>query len=556
MPPPPLVVRLAAGDIASARASLIAVGHVNGLPPSGAERAVDAALGGAISRRAAAGLLDGHFGAAQFIPSAKAPLAADAVLVLALGEAGKLDTERLPELGAAIVDAMDVVGAGDVATVIHGAGGIGVSAATAVCRLLGGLYAAIDRRPAGRDVQVVTLVELRERRLASVRRAIAATPPPARRAVYVDPETVRLPPGPAAAPGERAVPAHLRLGITRPGEGLKVTVISENAYDVADMREYPRSAALEILNGVERRVLEGAGARARQRAMRELGERLYDVFLGWVRFDLATAIRASRKSCVLLRLDESTADLPWELLSFARRFLCHETAVARQREITGGSGRPAAYVEPHDRLRALVVGDPRDDLPGARDEAAAVAALLRSAGAEVRECTGALSRAEVLRELEALDPDVLHYAGHAAFDTLRQSSGGLVMADGIVTAADLTALRHMPRVVVANACNSARTGSQVDQHLGDGSAATHDFAGGLLQGGARSFVGSQWPVDDAAACTFAEALHRELAAAREPATNVGQAIRTARRAVIERHGRGEPAWAGYVHYGRPWEVAL
>ena len=51
----PLVIRLMSGDITRVRASLIVVNHFNGLPPSGAEAAIDEALGGVISWRAARG---------------------------------------------------------------------------------------------------------------------------------------------------------------------------------------------------------------------------------------------------------------------------------------------------------------------------------------------------------------------------------------------------------------------------------------------------------------------------------------------------------------------
>ena len=101
----PVQLRVAVGDIVAARASLIAVGHVNGLRPDGAERALDAALDGAISRRAAAGALDGPLGSAQFVPAAATRVAADDALVVSLGDPGRLELERLHELGAAMVDA-------------------------------------------------------------------------------------------------------------------------------------------------------------------------------------------------------------------------------------------------------------------------------------------------------------------------------------------------------------------------------------------------------------------------------------------------------------------
>jgi hypothetical protein len=550
----PLFLRLAVGNVTAARASLLVLNHLNGLAPSGAEAAVDRAMGGAISRRAAAGALDAPFGSSHFLPAARSPLAADAVLVLSLGEAGKLDPRRLSELGAAIVDAAVAVGARDVATIVHGAGAVGVPVGRAARRLVEGLLRAVVTLPGGRTVREVTVVERDETKAAAARRALRAAAVPDGLEVVLDARTERLPPARDPDGDGDGVPAHLRLGVTRAGSGIKVTRISDAAYDAADSAAYPRAAAQEILDAVRERVLRGRTDRTRARAMAEVGRRLWGEFLAWPRFDVGASLRAARGGYVVLRLDESTVDLPWEIGHAGGRFLGRAHVLARQREIAA-PGHPAAWVPDHERLRALVVGDPTGDLPAAAAEAVAVARDLTELGADVRSLGAGATRAGVLAALQEHDPDVLHYCGHARFDPLRQEAGGLQLADSPLTADDLGSQPHLPRLVFANACNSAQTGDVADQALFDGAAPTRDLAGKLLAAGARAFVGSQWRVEDKAAATFARAFYRALAGARGPG-EIGRAVLSARGAVVRRHGAGEPAWASYALYGSPWKRAL
>lgn len=117
--PRALTVRVVHGDIADAQASMIVVNHLNGLPPTGATASVDEVLGGAITHRAGTGALRGRFGTSWFVPSFTAPLAAGCVVVILLGDPEYFNEERLPETGEAIVDAAQLIGVRDVATVLH-----------------------------------------------------------------------------------------------------------------------------------------------------------------------------------------------------------------------------------------------------------------------------------------------------------------------------------------------------------------------------------------------------------------------------------------------------
>jgi CHAT domain-containing protein len=561
--PAPLSLRMAAGDIAAVRASLIVVGHFNGLAPAGAEAAIDRALGGAISRRAAAGALDSQFGASHFLPAANAPLAADAVLVLGLGEPGKLDPRRLGELGAAIVDAMTSIDVPDAATVIHGAGLVRLPPSQALRRMVRGFLEAFARLEDGSEVSRLTLVEHDPRRLPNLRRALRSVSVPRGVGIRIDSSTQQLGQAARSEVDVEAAQEHLRIAVTRAARELKVTVISEGAYDAADRGNYRESRVVEVLNLVRDEVLPNRLASDRAKAMERVGTKLYEQFFKWPHFDLAGKLRATRGDFLVLRLDESTVDLPWELMLFRGEFLARSHLLARQREINA-PGHAAAYVAPHERLRALVIGNPNSDQPrlnlvGAADEAEEVVGLLKGWGANVKKRIGKASQAEVLELLHDFNPDVLHYAGHARFDEVNQAAGGLLLTDGVLTAETLAAQPHLPRLVFANACNSAETGVSDDQLRGTAASATRDLAGGILRAGARAFIGSQWPVRDDAGRTFAAAFYEEITdAANDDSASgtIGAAVRRAREATISAHGLDEPTWAGYSLYGSPWARAL
>jgi CHAT domain len=487
------------------------------------------------------------------VPASAARVAADAALVVSLGDPGRLELSRLHELGAAMVDAAVAVHARELATVVHGSGVLGVPMQTAARALAEGLMRSLARTRGPSDVREIQLVVRRPEDARAVHRALRGAHRPSGLALTIEPGVLELPALTGAVGENGAASERVHLALTRLGDELKATLITEGAFDTADNRAYPTAKVDRLLHDVTTRVLRGGSDASRARAMRDVGSELHDAFLAGLSFDADAPLRRLAGGCVLLRLDESTVDLPWELARVGRRFLALGWTLARQREITA-PGHPAAYVTKHARLRALVIGDPLDNLPGAREEAIHVTKALKARGAAVTHLGSGATVGDVLQGIDEHNPDVLHYAGHAQFDPLRQQAGGLVLADGILTAADLEPRPHLPRLFFANACQAAATGTLADQQIADGAAPTNDFAGGVLRGGARALIGSQWVVDDVAARTFAERFYGHLA--KDAATTIGDAVTAARRGVVDKHGLGEPAWAGYALYGAPWSPAL
>lgn len=155
----------------------------------------------------------------------------------------------------------------------------------------------------------------------------------------------------------------------------------------------------------------------------------------------------------------------------------------------------------------------------------------------------AATLARVAAEFESGRHDVIHYAGHAFFDTERPGESGLVLADGELNGAALSALRRLPPLIVFNACESARLrrGKAARGSRSLGVRTNLSLAETLLRAGLAHYLGTHWEVADQSAAAFAGVFYRELLK-----TSIGHALVKARRAI---RARRSADWAGYVHYG-------
>ncbi|WP_405982569.1 CHAT domain-containing protein [Streptomyces sp. NBC_00158] len=300
----------------------------------------------------------------------------------------------------------------------------------------------------------------------------------------------------------------------------------------------------------------------------------------------------SDDATVLLELDRDTASVPWEFLTDGPSAdddrndpLAIRTQLSRQ--LRTPYSRVMAEVPADGPLHALVIGDPGDPekgfhLPGAREEAIAVATQLKELGVVVSLFIGAPNsirqpgaeparRLDVWRALLCGRNDIVHYCGHSAYDpsgTGRRS--GWVFADGLLTAQELTLLERPPLIVVANACYTARLGAAevpagADQTpWGNPQAAlVPSLADEFLHIGVGHYIGAAWRIPDDHGVTFAKELYRhlfEIGSAEDPST-VGAAVRSARKKLYEEErdknkmqdgGQDQQrwsSWAAYQHYG-------
>ena len=156
---------------------------------------------------------------------------------------------------------------------------------------------------------------------------------------------------------------------------------------------------------------------------------------------------------LFLRLDDHLVHLPWELAFDGDEFLLARFHIGRQvmTDYRPLSERPALPKDPHV-LRMLIIVDPTESLAAAAQEVDQLCALLDAcAQLEVSVIGGKqLRKIDLLRALH--EHDLVHYAGHAYFDTAHPTRSGWVLNNGVVTALELSRVAHPPLLVFANAC--------------------------------------------------------------------------------------------------------
>jgi CHAT domain len=229
-------------------------------------------------------------------------------------------------------------------------------------------------------------------------------------------------------------------------------------------------------------------------------------------------------------------DLPLHTLMLEGRPLiernpvCYLPAAAVLRHALPGAAAACSPTGDGTSPTPAVFGDSRKDLKHAREEAAAVAALLG-----VRPVIGGnVTRSRVLRALETAS--IVHIACH----------GRLAAADGFASsidlaghdtlqAADLLGRPCHARLVVLSGCETGvgerRPGDEV---MG--------FIRALLLSGAQSILASQWRVPDASTRDLLLRFHQNVA--RDPAVPLAEALR---RAVLDL--RAQPGYEHIYHWG-------
>jgi pimeloyl-ACP methyl ester carboxylesterase len=283
---------------------------------------------------------------------------------------------------------------------------------------------------------------------------------------------------------------------------------------------------------------------------------------------------------IVLILDSTTARVHWEMIArtdpadrgnTARtngpdNFLGTSYGLTRQLR-TGFAPAPEPPPPPKRVINVLVVADPAEDapLPGAQAEGEEVANILESFNAIYEKKTGhkivvtrlfgpaEATRTTVLKKLMLENFDILHFAGHCIYDKEDPANSGWIFSaenDERLTALELQRIDRVPKFIFSNACESGITPDRAEERS---AGMAPSFAESFFARGVANFVCTAWPVDDAAARTFAQRLYSELFGL-PPATGFAYmhaAMREARRAIAASAG-GERTWGAYQHYGNPY----
>jgi hypothetical protein len=250
-----------------------------------------------------------------------------------------------------------------------------------------------------------------------------------------------------------------------------------------------------------------------QERVRQLGARLYEIFIGQQGEKMLSTIPPT---AVLLNIDETILNLPWELLGTGGHTIAMKTPFGRliTTRIIPKPGRDP--LKEDDVVRILAVANPTLDLAAGEREIVALRELDRD-----RSGNGYAIKVDVLtREKATLsafsemlttgDYDILHFSGHGSFDPSTPETSAIRFADGILSADDILDLswKAPPYLVFNSACESGRAAG--GKRLVSNESHTNGLAAAFIAAGVSAYAGYFWPVTENGAELFAKKFYYSL----------------------------------------------
>ncbi|MFS8097898.1 CHAT domain-containing protein [Lentzea alba] len=212
---------------------------------------------------------------------------------------------------------------------------------------------------------------------------------------------------------------------------------------------------------------------------------------------------------------------------------------------------------PSSGKAALVIGDPAGTglkrLPAARREAELVRDVLHSKGYEVTAIIpGADADAGedvvgILNALFAREYRIIHIAGHGNYDPDDVTRSGVrIGLDTYLGPLEIAKMRTTPDLVFMNCCHLGAMRSRTRGASMPADRFASSISRQLVDNGVRAVIAAGWAVDDRAAYAFADRLYDSLLSGRD----LGSAVLQARQRVY-REFPATNTWGAYQVYGPP-----
>jgi CHAT domain-containing protein len=559
-------LRFALGSITDVNVRAVALGLFRGVTPSGAASALDARMDGAVTELSRRRMFSSQVGEIFIMPTGRHPIPADLLVFVGLGDFDRFTQDVLQTAAENVIRTLVNARVEEFATVLFG-GGSGENPALALRNLLIGFFRGLQDADRDHQFRRLVICEQNAERYVQVKEELyrlSSTDVCADVELTFDevrPQPLAEPPEAVSRRPPAAAPVYLIVRQERAG-GRGETLVRSSLLTAG-----AKATVVGGAQGVATSKLDAL----RRRITAEDTEDLTDAGVDLGEMLLTEEVRAvlprfSDRHLVVVH-DAALSRVPWEVMAFSSDGVRKRTWFP-----AAGKGLSHRYAADHlsvakwleerledNVLNVLLVVNPTNDLAGAEQEGNRVRDQLQTIpGIQLDQLwNDAATRPALLSAFTSGKYDVIHYAGHAAFDEISPARSGLLCAGGTpLTGADLASVSNLPTVVFFNACESGRVRRAVSprrvagrtrasrsqlrlRHLNEGVGLAEAF----MLGGVANFLGTYWPVGDFAAKMFADKFYAGLL---EGAT-IGAAIQSGRMAVKPR----SKDWANYVFYGDP-----
>jgi hypothetical protein len=262
--------------------------------------------------------------------------------------------------------------------------------------------------------------------------------------------------------------------------------------------------------------------------------------------DIKDRLKKTGQANLMLNIDDKLVHIPWELLYDGKEFLCHRFSVGRS--VSTQQAVSVVVRALHRPLKMQILADPRGDLKAAYEEGVAIKNEVASfedwldVSLKTTDITTDYAKGKIRNF------DIVHYAGHAQHNAEHPEQSGWLLKDGRLSATEIMTMagsRPMPALVFSNACQTGQTETwKLDE---DFSTRIFGVANAFLLSGVQHYIGTFWEIPDEAGALFARSFYRSLVGG----ATIGEAMRQARIALIQKYGEDTIVWASYMLYGDP-----
>lgn len=554
-----LEITLARGSITDADADIYVLGMFKNVDPAGAALAVDGLMQGALSEMVARRMFGANVGEISILPVGRHPMLADGIAFAGLGPFDGFDASVLEIVGENLVRTLVASRVDDFAVVPIGANS-GPSALANLRPMIEGFLRGLKDSDTEQRFRGLTICEVDPARCDAIRAELHRL---SGTALFDEVEVVFR---------ERTLPSRMPVPDTRAGghvETAKVYLIVREQAEQQGAKGLTASlltsgAKAAIHSGQQPFDPDGEGelkdhlallddvADMSQAKLDAFGQRLGELVLA---DNVRQALATYAAQHLVVVHDAAASRIPWETLRIGEVSPALAGGLSHRYEAADLSvAKWLQRKQYNDKLSVLLVVNPTEDLAGAAKEGAQIREKLDKLGSsvKVRVLEGQQARkSELMRCFGSNEYDVVHYAGHAFFDPLQRTRSGLLCAGReVLSGGDLATIGNLPALMFFNACEAARVRGGSLESTSEKPGKSEEvrrnigFAEALLRGGIANFIGTYWPVGDAAAEEFAGAFYSALLAG----ATLNDALLGGRKAVL---AEPSPDWADYVFYGDP-----
>jgi hypothetical protein len=291
--------------------------------------------------------------------------------------------------------------------------------------------------------------------------------------------------------------------------------------------------------------------------LRKLGESIYRLVIP---SELRQYIE-SNPCCITISTND--LELPWELMYLEKEdnFLCLERPVARM---------PTGYAIPKkvkprpskpEKRFMLISADPMGDLQSVEKEIEIIETALKQKNGVSVETIKNITRKKFKELLlDCHNYDVIHYAGHAHFDSINPEQSSLFLchekgvepnSQNLLSSKNCLDLMKGQPLIFLNACQTAGVAPEPiptpkleDDYVFYSPA--EGLASAFIYGGALGCVGSLWRIYDQKAAEFAIHFYEYII----NGETIGDAMCQARKDLRQAHPE-DLTWAAFILYGHP-----